>query len=182
MEARIETDGCVAVAGYSGLTAARRLAQAGVDVVVLEARDRVRGRVWTRRRGRGIALDMGGTFAGPHQDRIRALAGELKVETHTRRLEAAGRRTRNRPPNGSGACSLAPVPLSKHREVMPGTREAGPEVRPTRSASGGKASLPRAVPGQTRRRPFLLAPAGRAAHLGVHFGRERVNGTGQLRI
>ena len=82
MVARIETKVCVVGAGYAGLTAARRLAQAGVDVVVLEARDRVGGRVWTRRSDTGIPLDMGGTFIGPHQDRIRALASELKVGTH----------------------------------------------------------------------------------------------------
>lgn len=36
-------------AGLSGLSAARTLASANVDVVVLEARDRIGGRVWTRR-------------------------------------------------------------------------------------------------------------------------------------
>lgn len=82
MGPRIETEVCVVGAGYAGLTAARRLAQAGVDVTVLEARDRVGGRVWTRRSEGGIPLDMGGTFIGPHQDRIRALAAELKVGTH----------------------------------------------------------------------------------------------------
>ncbi|WP_036255279.1 flavin monoamine oxidase family protein [Methylocapsa acidiphila] len=45
-------------AGASGLGAAARLAAAGVALVVLEARDRIGGRAWTRRIG-GHALDLG---------------------------------------------------------------------------------------------------------------------------
>src|SRR5262249_10988263 len=40
---------CVVGAGFAGLAAAAELAAAGVDVVVLEARDRVGGRVWSQR-------------------------------------------------------------------------------------------------------------------------------------
>ena len=38
----------VAGAGFAGLLAAYRVAQAGHEVVVLEARDRVGGRVWSQ--------------------------------------------------------------------------------------------------------------------------------------
>jgi len=79
---RIDTDVCVVGAGYAGLTAARRLTQAGVASVVIEARGRVGGRVWTRQMEDGTALDMGGTWLGPGQDAAYALARELNVSTY----------------------------------------------------------------------------------------------------
>ena len=42
-------DAVVIGAGAAGLAAARRLAQRGLKVVVLEARDRIGGRIWTKR-------------------------------------------------------------------------------------------------------------------------------------
>ena len=79
---RVDTEVCVVGAGYAGLTAARRLTQAGVAAVVLEARDRVGGRVWTRQLEDGTALDMGGTWLGPGQDAAYTLARELNVSTY----------------------------------------------------------------------------------------------------
>lgn len=67
-------------AGLAGLTAARELVRAGVrSVVVVEARDRVGGRTFTRRDG-PLPLDVGGQWIGPTQDRIAALAGMLGIE------------------------------------------------------------------------------------------------------
>ncbi|MGO4103732.1 flavin monoamine oxidase family protein [Leifsonia sp. YAF41] len=48
-------------AGVAGLTAARLLAKAGRHVVVLEARDRVGGRVWTDRSD-GLITDLGASW------------------------------------------------------------------------------------------------------------------------
>jgi monoamine oxidase len=85
---RIEADVCVVGAGYAGLTAARRLSQAGRSVVVVEARDRVGGRV----KGGTIAgkhVDLGGMWAGRTQTRVLAALDEFGLHRTPQRI--AGR-------------------------------------------------------------------------------------------
>jgi len=79
---RLECDVCVVGAGYAGLTAARRLSQGGKSVVVLEARDRVGGRIWTAALADGSVVDRGGAWLGPKHDAIFGLARELGVTTY----------------------------------------------------------------------------------------------------
>jgi monoamine oxidase len=74
-------DVVVVGAGLAGLTAARAIARAGRSVVVLEARDRVGGRTWNRPVTGGSYIDAGAEFVGPTQDRIKALAQTVGVET-----------------------------------------------------------------------------------------------------
>ncbi len=77
----VETNVCVVGAGLAGLTAARQLIDAGRDVVVLEARDRVGGRVLTEELADGTVVDHGGQWLGPGQHRIARLAEELGNDT-----------------------------------------------------------------------------------------------------
>jgi len=74
-------DVVVVGAGYAGLTAATVLADAGVDVAVVEARDRVGGRVYTEVLEDGTPIDHGGQWVGPTQKRLLALATRTGVET-----------------------------------------------------------------------------------------------------
>ncbi len=76
-----KVDVVVVGAGFAGLSAARQLTAAGKSVLVLEARDRVGGRVWNHQLGHGVISEAGGTFIGPTQDRVAALAQELGVPT-----------------------------------------------------------------------------------------------------
>jgi monoamine oxidase len=80
-EAARSADVIVVGAGLAGLTAARRIVQAGRSVIVLEARDRVGGRVLNHTLGSGDYTELGGMFTGPTQDRIQALAAEVGVGT-----------------------------------------------------------------------------------------------------
>jgi monoamine oxidase len=74
-------DAIVAGAGYAGLTAARVLSDAGRKVLLLEARDRVGGRIHTQHFDDGTYIDLGGQWAGPTQDKLYALAREMGVAT-----------------------------------------------------------------------------------------------------
>ncbi|KEF31285.1 Amine oxidase [flavin-containing] A [Marinobacter nitratireducens] len=68
-------------AGFSGLAAAEKLNAAGMQVTVLEARDRVGGRARTEQQADSIWLDYGGQWLGPGQNEMYALAKRLGHST-----------------------------------------------------------------------------------------------------
>lgn len=70
-------DVVVVGAGAAGLSAARVLHRAGVDVLVLEAQDRVGGRTLSQTLSNGVTIDLGGQWVAPQQKRVLALAEEF---------------------------------------------------------------------------------------------------------
>jgi monoamine oxidase len=79
---RRREDVVVVGAGLSGLIAAREVVRAGHSVAVIEARDRVGGRMLSHPiAGSSEVVDLGAEFVGPTQNYIRALVGELGIET-----------------------------------------------------------------------------------------------------
>src|ERR1700712_5429868 len=80
---RIEREVVVIGAGACGLTAPTRLKEAGVSVVVLEARDRVGGRLWTDESS-GALLELGGQWVSPDQTALIAAVEELGLSTFSR--------------------------------------------------------------------------------------------------
>jgi len=98
-----EADVVVVGAGLAGLVAAREVVSAGREVVVLEARDRVGGRLLRHEIAPGAWVDLGGQWIGPTQRRMVALARELGAETfptHTAGRSAIEWRGRVRPYRG----------------------------------------------------------------------------------
>ncbi|HUI04077.1 MAG TPA: flavin monoamine oxidase family protein [Acidimicrobiales bacterium] len=78
---RGDVDVVVVGAGFAGLSAARELDGAGVSVAVVEARDRVGGRVRNHDIGGGKVVEVGGQWVGPTQDHVLALAKDVGVDT-----------------------------------------------------------------------------------------------------
>lgn len=81
--AEITSDVVVIGAGAAGLSAATRLRNAGSTVTVLEARDRVGGRTWTRDID-GAMLEIGGQWVSPDQSALIQTLEDLGLETFER--------------------------------------------------------------------------------------------------
>ena len=82
----ITRDVVVIGAGAAGLTAANALRKAGLSVAVLEARDRVGGRLWTDEID-GAMLEIGGQWVSPDQDALIDTVAELGLDTFSRYRE-----------------------------------------------------------------------------------------------
>jgi monoamine oxidase len=99
MTDHLEADVAIVGGGLAGLVAARRLLAAGLQPLVLEARDRFGGRLLNHEIGDGKIVEIGGQWIGPTQDRIAALGAELGIGTFPTHdegqkvMEMDGRRT-----------------------------------------------------------------------------------------
>ena len=68
-------------AGLSGLAAAQKLTAAGHDVVVLEGRDRIGGRIWTSTRWPELPLDLGASWIhGVKGNPLTSLADRIQAK------------------------------------------------------------------------------------------------------
>lgn len=79
----IQRDVVIVGAGATGLTAAKALMHAGKSVIVLEARDRIGGRLWTDSID-GQMFEIGGQWVSPDQTALIETLEELGLETYAR--------------------------------------------------------------------------------------------------
>ncbi|WKG05130.1 FAD-dependent oxidoreductase [Mycolicibacterium sp. HK-90] len=134
-------------AGISGLTAARELHRKGIDVMVLEAADRLGGRTMSESTALGSTVDLGGQWIGHDHNRLMALADELgltRYRMHTVPMQGLIDRSRR----------LSPVSPAVLMAVF---ALAGVEVLsrtgvPKRWNDATVESCLRRVPGRTTRR------------------------------
>lgn len=84
---RKEADVVVVGAGLAGLAAAHAVLRAGLEPLVLEARDRPGGRVVNESIGDGEVVELGGQWVAPRDEWVRRIAGEHDIglfPTHDR--------------------------------------------------------------------------------------------------
>ena len=75
-------------AGFAGLAAASQLAKKGIKVTVLEARNRVGGRVFSYKvPGEELVIELGAEWVGDSHDRIKELCQEHKLELLNNQFE-----------------------------------------------------------------------------------------------
>ena len=96
----LQCDVVVVGAGATGLTIATDLEKAGFSTIVVEARDRIGGRLRTETIG-GAVLELGGQWVSPDQTALIATLAELGLETFERYrdgesvyVDATGKATR----------------------------------------------------------------------------------------
>src|SRR6185503_15517754 len=84
-----KADVIVIGAGAAGLSAARALSERGLDVVVLEARERLGGRVFTHRdRDTPVPIELGAEFIHGAADELAEILRESRIAA----VDISGRR------------------------------------------------------------------------------------------
>jgi monoamine oxidase len=78
----LEADVVIVGAGLSGMIAARTVLAAGLAPLVLEADQRVGGRILTEEVAPGLPVELGAQWIGDTHERMFRLAAELGVETY----------------------------------------------------------------------------------------------------
>ena len=95
---------CVIGAGFAGLAAAVALAEGGLEPLVLEARERVGGRVHSRRLANGAVVELGAEFVEDDHETLTATAARLGLA-----MAPAGMAYGDREPRGGLGTDRATV-------------------------------------------------------------------------
>ena len=85
-------------AGFAGLAAADALVRSGLEVAVFEARDRVGGRVHSRRLDNGAVVELGAEFVLPGYDVLHETAARLGLDVFEKGTLYGDREPRGGPP------------------------------------------------------------------------------------
>ena len=162
-------------AGFAGLMAACRVAQAGRQVAVLEARNRVGGRVWSQELIPGdpcTIIERGAEFVLDGYDLMRGVLGELGLGLAGMAMSFYEREPRGgaalrirtwRAALGPGRCGRPAPARHAARRGVPGWRARPPRSPPTCPGSRSPTAwLPGPWP---PRRPSMSPPDSAAANL-----------------
>ncbi|KAI4545497.1 hypothetical protein MJG53_019618 [Ovis ammon polii x Ovis aries] len=125
--------------GISGMAAAKLLHDSGLNVIVLEARDRVGGRTYTLRNQKVKYVDLGGAYVGPTQNRILRLSKELGLETYkVNEVERLIHHTKGKsyPFRGSFPSVWNPIAYLDHNNLWRTMDDMGQEERKFVGGSG----------------------------------------------
>lgn len=130
-------------AGLSGLAAAEALASRGITVEVLEARDRVGGRVWSDRLSNGALIERGAEFVLEDYDLLHSSAARLGVALCPTGMAYGRREPRGGPPVDHGELIRASATLADLARQRAGDAEAtvGELLAAARLSPGAQAAL-----------------------------------------
>lgn len=141
-------------AGLGGLAAANHLQQSGLEVVVLEARDRVGGRVWSHRFLNGTVVELGGEWIESSQGAVRGLAEDLGLNLTDTKQDFITR----------DLIGADPIPDMEHHQLAAAVSDAidvlGRERLESMTIAGLLDTIPSAGPAMTVLRSRLAGTFG----------------------
>lgn len=109
-------------AGLTGLLLAYRLKKQGIPVIVLEARDRIGGRIYTHLSAQETPIEMGATWLGRQHTALVSLLQELDISIYAQYTE--------------GSAWYEPAPMQAPQEVL-----LPPNESPSYRIQGGSSVL-----------------------------------------
>ena len=74
-------------AGFAGLSAAWELKKKGIEFIILEARSRINGRVFSHNMNKDLTVELGADWVGESHTLIQSLCGEFGLELFNNQLD-----------------------------------------------------------------------------------------------